>query len=195
MQRSCLPGLLETGTLCVSDNQCGESELCLQGPQNEEAQCFEIVGHCTPRCSGDFDCSSGYCDPKSGECVEEEPTGRSFGEHCTQDGQCRGSCVEFEDGTSECEERCRVGAASGCGFPRLEESGVFCAYFAFDLSAIEFEQGSGDTGICASLCGCDGDCPDDQRCYPIETQGYRGICTGGLNEDEGILCGGAGGGN
>jgi hypothetical protein len=70
----------------------------------------------------------------------------------------------------------------------LEGSGVACAYFAYDLSALEKEQGAGDTGICALLCDCDDDCPGDQICLDFSIDGKAGVCTGGLESSDGIAC-------
>jgi hypothetical protein len=187
---ACAPAVIFGADACTTDTQCSDDELCLVDQDTGEAACSEVVGECAPRCGGDFDCEDGQaCDPESGECTSSAVSGKRFGEACDpQADECAGVCIEFADGTAECEEACRVGAPSGCGQEEIAGSSVACAYFAYDLSDLDVEQGSGDTGICAKLCDCDDDCPDSQMCLAISSGDYAGVCTGGLSAEQGTTC-------
>lgn len=186
----CSPYVASGGDPCDRDAQCNDDELCLVDDDTGRATCSRILGECSPRCGGDFNCPQGeHCHSENGTCQTKPPQGDGFGTSCDpEDSECQGPCVEFENGTSECEEHCRVGASSGCGMEKLEGSGVACAYFAYDLSALDVEQGAGDTGICAHLCDCNSDCPDDQNCLDWPMDGSAGVCTGGLESSDGITC-------
>jgi hypothetical protein len=187
---TCTPFVELGDDQCERDAQCGSDELCLVDQDTGHAACSKIVGECSPQCGGDFDCPRGeHCHPKDGTCQKKPPTGERYGQPCDPvDSHCQGTCVEFDNDTAECEEHCRVGAPSGFGMEELEGSGVACAYFAYDLSALDVEQGAGDTGICARLCDCDDDCPGDQICLDFSIDGKSGICTGGLESSDGIAC-------
>ncbi len=181
---ACTPFLQETGDECSRDSECESGALCFSSPgdSSSEGECFFVVGEC--------------------EEVDSAVDGLRFGDDCDlKKDKCAGRCVAVgEDATedaAECEETCRVGAKSGCGEDTLKGSGVSCAYFAFDLSDIDVTQGRGDVGICAPLCDCNDDCPGSQLCFDQPTDGYAGICTGGIASDDSLACdvgiGGAGG--
>jgi hypothetical protein len=150
----------------------------------------------------DAEASAGVCLLLVGRCldIEQSTGGDRFGEPCVVGEEtCAGICVEVDEGQGECEEHCRVGAAGGCGVEDLEEAGLACAFFAYDLSDIDAEQGAGDLGVCAHLCNCDEDCPGTQRCLEQRSGDFAGVCTGGAFSEEALTCfdntGGAGGMN
>lgn len=179
---ACTPVPEETGDECNRDSECEDGALCFESMDASASagECLRIVGRCLP--------------------IEEPAEGDRFGESCTvgQDS-CAGSCVAIDGDEGECEEHCRVGASSGCGQADLEGSGVACAFFAYDLSDIDAEQGEGDLGVCAHLCNCADDCPGDQWCLSQPTGEFGGVCTGGVSGEEALHCrdglGGAGGMN
>lgn len=177
---ACTPVLEPTGATCDRDQDCAVGSLCFE--------------------SASTDSSIGECLSVSGQCLELEVSdvGDRYGSDCTPGTTtCAGTCVPIDESGAECEEPCRVGEDSGCGLEFLQGNGVACAYFAYDLSALHIEQGAGDVGICAKLCNCHDECPGSQLCLDSPTDGYRGICTGGIDSDEAIQCekgmGGAGG--
>jgi len=201
--RACAPTLVSTETECNRDAECEEGALCFESSNSNasEGLCMKVEPLCVFRCGGDFDCEGeAKCNPASGRCEAAVELGARFGEACGSGAdECAGHCVQVDDDRWECEEQCRVGAASGCGEAVLEDSNAACAYFAFDLDDIDVEQGAGDAGVCARLCDCDGDCPGDQLCLADGFNGYRGVCTGGLEPEDSLgACaadgmGGAGG--
>lgn len=204
---ACTPVLGESGISCNRDEDCAARELCFESSDPDSdvdasaGVCLRLYGECLPRCGGDFDCDDGQeCDIKSGACVDNaNNAGARFGESCESDSDCAGICVAItDDGVSECEEHCRVGASSGCGTENLETSDIACAYFAYALDKFGEEQGAGDVGICAQLCNCSSECPGEQKCSSLPTRGFAGVCTGGAVLDEISDCpdpgtGGAGG--
>jgi hypothetical protein len=164
---ACTPVLLSTGTACARDEDCEASALCFEqtDASMSTGECLDVVGACEPRCAGDFHCADGEsCDRFTGECSSTVRGGERFGSSCAEDDDCAGVCRVIDADEAECEENCRVGAESGCGFEQLEGSGVACAFFAYDLSDVDVSQGSGDLGVCADLCDCNDDCPGTQRC-------------------------------
>ncbi len=151
----------------------------------------------------------GTCQEIVGICTELEVAaeGKQFGESCdpaASSDPCAGLCVAVgDDGAGECEQSCRVGAKSGCGADNLRQEGLDCAFFAYDLSDADIEQGIGDQGVCAHLCDCNADCPGQQSCLNNPTSEFRGVCAGGIAEadtlptcpDQGGIGGAAGNGN
>ncbi len=204
---ACTPVLGTMGVTCDDDDDCGADELCFSSIASDSSEgfCMRLYGECLSVCDDDSDCGAGsMCNRRTGACIDEGDTGwplpgdARFGESCTSSDDCAGSCVQISDEVFECEEYCRVGAVSGCGVEDLSESAVACAYFAFDLSDFDADQGAGDVGICANLCDCTADCPGQQKCLPRPLRGHAGVCTGGVVEDEITACpdvsgGGAGG--
>ena len=198
--QTCEPSLSDMEISCATDDDCGSDALCLENMASEPS-CYAVSGICVAHCSSDAACplagdarSRTHCNPRSGLCEAEPAEGLEFGETCTpEQDECRGTCAAA-GATYECEEYCRIGAASGCGESKLEGSGVACAFFAYDLSAIGAEQGAGDTGVCAKLCDCNADCPGAQRCLQFPTAESAGICAAGITEADSLACdAGAGG--
>lgn len=201
----CSPVLTPGKTSCTSDAACAEGSLCILEDESDpdSGLCSLVQGFCSPLCQSDDDCSEGrYCHPSSGECQSDKPQGAEFGASCELgSADCRGQCIAISSSVSECEERCRIGATSGCGADDLSQSDLplACAYFAYSLADAGIEQGSGDLGICAKLCSCNADCPGAQLCLPSKTKDFAGICTGGIALESSLPCedgggGGAGGG-
>ena len=202
---ACEPLLVTTDRGCDADDECNADELCFETDAIEGAtgRCERVLGVCSPRCGSDRDCNGRSCDLGSGECVNEAPTGLPAGASCDiANDECAGNCVAIDDEHAECEERCRIGAASGCGESDLDESQLVCGFFAYDLSGLDVKQGAGDTGVCANFCNCNDECPGDQRCLNSATENFAGLCAGGIDLEKSLPCspddgdggGGAGGG-
>ncbi len=196
---ACEPLIVPSTRGCERDKDCQSGELCFESDDGGGV-CEAVLGLCTPRCATDDDCGGGrFCEGASGECVAEEPSGLPLGASCDPSKQeCAGRCVEVSPGVGECEERCRLGAQSGCGEELLSMSELICGFFAYDLRDLGIEQGDGDTGVCAKLCQCNADCPGDQRCLNNPVAKFAGLCAGGIALADSVVCqsgqGGAGGG-
>lgn len=188
--QSCSPFLDSTDDACDEDEDCPGDALCFQSERFDETagECFTMIAACVEQCGGDFDCPSGSsCDRASGHCGDVVSNGRNFGEPCDPDkDECAGSCVQVANEIYECEEHCRVGSESGCGVENMSESGIACAFFAYNLIDFDVEQGAGDTGICSHLCHCNKDCPGDQLCYAAPQSGFDGVCAAGLAESDSV---------
>lgn len=179
---SCQPLGVATGVSCSEDADCRGDGALVEAYGDAVPLCFEgecsILPVCLPRCNSDFDCPEGrFCDPATGECSRDVPSGKAVGEPCdpTETGECRGICVELPDGSGECEENCTVGAQGGCGFADASEAPVRCEFFAFDLGR---EMGGQDEGSCATLCDCDAACPGEQLCFAFDDLPTAGLCLG-----------------
>lgn len=155
---ACSPSWVSTGEPCERVEDCEVGERC-------EGTCLRDVPTCMPRCNSDTDCDGLFCDPRSGECVAELPSGRRLTERCnisTEYDPCRGSCglIERSEG-GRCDEACTLGAYPSCGVVP-EPPNVGCAI------AVNDKAGFGDLGYCALLCDCTADCPDQMVCVVAE---------------------------
>lgn len=177
---SCQPLLVDDQGSCSEESPCPAPYACQDG------RCT-ILPACLPRCNGDFDCpESRYCDLWLGECVMAQPTGKLPGDTCDPDAEvdeCRGMCLTYEDGVSECAENCTAGAPGGCGFLDQETAPIACAFFAYSL---DVRQGVQDEGSCAQRCNCNDDCLGEQLCWPESDSSKAGFCVGGLPLEESL---------
>lgn len=192
---SCSPTLVRTGVECQSDSDCDAGDGCYEvtSGATTSGECRKVLGGCLPRCGADSDCTDGrFCDLGSGECVSKARDGLENGSICDPSkDECRGICAATSDTEGFCEERCRIGSSSGCGFEKLSAEKVACAFFAFEVGT---DQGSGDTGVCASLCNCNSDCSSTELCLSSPVGDFAGICTSGIAASESLPCSTAGGG-
>lgn len=177
---SCQPTLADGAPECNDDEECSAPYLCFEGT-------CSLLPVCLPRCNSDNDCPADrYCNPRDGECVTARPTGKLPGETCDPDAsedECRGRCLSFGDGISECDEGCTVGAPGGCGYPDALTAPVVCAFYAYDLGV---PQGVLDEGSCAQLCRCNDECPGVQLCLPDPEGGPLGVCVSGLAPEDSV---------
>lgn len=156
---ACTPSWVTTGEACASAEDCEAGERC-------SGTCLRDEPTCMPRCNSDSDCDTGlFCDPRSGECVGELPSGRRLAERCNismAEDPCRGSCgmIERSEG-GRCDEACTLGAYPSCGVVP-EPPNVGCAI------PVNERAGFGDLGYCALLCDCTADCPDQMVCVVAE---------------------------
>ncbi len=146
---ACEPLLFPYDVSCQSDDDCQSGESCLSNSTGGKS-CALTLGVCTPRCGSDQDCADGrFCNGGTGECVDDAPQGLDDGEACEiGKAQCRGSCIEYGDGTAACAEYCRIGAQRGCGATDLASSSRACDTFAY--GDVGVDQGKGDTGVCTA---------------------------------------------
>lgn len=177
---SCQPLLVYGGPACDDTTSCPGGSLCFDGT-------CSIRPTCLPRCNGDFDCPEDrYCDPKHGECVTSPPQGKGPGESCDPEAdvdECRGRCITFGSGISECDENCTVGAPGGCGHPDVTTAPVVCAFFSYDFGVT---QGVLDEGSCARVCRCNDDCPGAQLCLEDPFGPGPGVCVSGLAPEDSL---------
>ena len=181
---------------CTSNDDCDIDDQCLATSEGgTEGTCFAIPQVCLPRCNTDQDCTPGrFCDPRSGECIDDEPTGKPFDEPCDPDAEvdeCAGSCAS--DGI--CIQKCVLGAYPACGSTSTTNATGDCLFFAYQNTA------QGDVGLCGALCDCTDDCRGDLECVqfdtmegPYEYLGRKGYC-GVKGADSVVLdsCEGTGG--
>jgi hypothetical protein len=114
------------------------------------------VTACLPTCGKDNQCGGGFCNPRTGACVPQKPTGKKHGSLCdasaaNRDG-CLGLCQTFVNMTpSICVQACVYGGdvtnTDDCGGI---ENGV-CVYKPAAL-------GAGDFGRCAARCNQHDEC-------------------------------------
>lgn len=177
---SCQPLLVDEATACDESTPCPDPLLCIDGA-------CSILPACLPRCNGDFDCPEDrYCDPRHGECVTSPPVGKGPGETCDPEAEmdeCRGRCLTFGDGISECDENCTVGAPGGCGHADASTAPVICAFFSYDFGVT---QGVLDEGSCARVCRCNDDCPGVQLCLEDPFGPGPGVCVSGLTLEDSL---------
>lgn len=181
---------------CTSDDDCDIGDGCLATNEaGTEGVCYSTPQVCLPRCNSDQDCpSSRFCDPRSGECIDEEPTGKPFDEPCDPDAEvdeCAGFCAN--DGV--CVQKCIVGSYPSCGSSNNTNATADCLFLAYQGANV------GDVGLCGALCDCTDDCRGDLACIriendqgPFEYRGRTGIC-GVAGDGDTLLdtCAGAGG--
>jgi hypothetical protein len=162
----------EDGTAaCQSSAECSGNQVCA-------GTCLGVFPVCLPNCATDAHCPQGrYCDPASGACVEEEPSGAAVGEACSDDGDCASNiCVE-----GLCTRVCTLGVDDACG-----DDGA-C------LPLLDVTIDLGDRGRCFSLCDCNSDCGND-TCLSFQDDelasniGYDGFCGEVLTGDVELTC-------
>lgn len=163
---------------CTSNDDCDIGDGCLANAEGStEGTCYSTPQVCLPRCNSDQDCVSGrYCDPGSGECVDEEPTGKIFDEPCDPDAEvdeCAGFCAN--DGF--CAEKCIIGTYPACRSSSNDEATADCLFLGHEDANV------GDVGFCGALCDCTADCRGDLACIriendegPFEYRGRTGLC-------------------
>ncbi len=176
-EMSCQPLLQESGISCDTTLDCPEPLYCLEG------EC-SIAALCMPRCNSNQDCPEGrFCEPALGECVKTEPRGKALGESCNPNAateECRGVCVNLGGEGGECVEFCTLGAPNGCGYEDATRAPVVCA-IGYDVGE---PLGALDDGICATVCACNDDCPETQRCVDLDDGDP--LCMSGVDEDESL---------
>ena len=172
-----------TGIECTTDADCAQGS-CL------DSECLVPLSLCLPRCGADSDCPSGrFCDPGSGECVDDEPAGLGLDESCdpaASTDECRGFC-----GTTSmtCVETCTFGAFPTCGSddPTFATAECFPVLDGTDL---------GDIGVCVRLCDCSSECGGGLPCVSFESptigqpplRGRAGFCVEELADDILLTC-------
>lgn len=181
---------------CTSDDACDIGDRCLLNNEGDvEGLCYATPQVCLPRCNSDQDCPSGrHCEPRTGECTDEAPTGKQFDEPCDPDAEvdeCQGFCAS--DGF--CVQKCIIGTYPSCGSTSNTEATADCFFSAYQNTDV------GDVGLCGALCDCTADCRGDLKCIrienddgPFEYRGRQGFC-GIPEETTPVLdtCDGAGG--
>lgn len=184
---------------CQSDDDCDIGDGCLvENEGDTEGVCYSVPQVCLPRCNSDNDCPADrFCDPRSGECMDDEPTGKRFDEPCDPDAEvdeCAGFCAS--DGF--CVEKCILGSYPACGSTSNTEATGDCFFRAFQ------DTDDGDVGLCGGLCDCNADCRGGLDCVqiandegPFEYRGRSGYCapssTGDVILEECDGTGGTGG--
>lgn len=174
---------LTTGATCSDDADCeGDGELC-----DVDGNCRRPSNACYPMCGSDLDCPDEmFCDPGSGACVDEEPTGDPVGETCDPEAEedtCLGRCVTVVDENdealaSQCTADCKFLAEGQCGWTDMTEPAPAVCFPRGDTT------GEGDQGFCVTLCDCDADCAGDQKCFEYDPEdptfselfGHPGVC-------------------
>lgn len=162
--------LHETSASCRTDADCDIGDSCQSGT------CFRTPQVCLPRCNSELDCPAGrFCDPASGACVDEEPTGKRFGESCdpnASEDECAGFCDE-----GVCYEKCILLSYPACGSTSEEEATADCLWLPYS------NLSGGDVGLCGQLCDCSDDCRGDFDCVqledeegPFDYRGRPGLC-------------------
>ena len=183
-------------TECTSDEDCDIGDRCFLVEEGSETGiCFDLPQVCLPRCNSDRDCPVGrFCDPGSGECVDDEPTGKPFNEPCDPDAEvdeCAGFCSSA-DGV--CLEFCVLGTYPACRSTSNTEGTAACLFVLSESAS------SGDVGICGQLCDCSDECPASFSCVQFadsdgtfEVSGRPGYC-GQADRDTPVLtdCGAGG---
>ncbi|HEY6722550.1 MAG TPA: hypothetical protein VI197_00925 [Polyangiaceae bacterium] len=181
---------------CTSDMDCDIGDGCLATSEDAaEGVCYSTPQVCLPRCNWDQDCPSGrFCDPRSGECIDEERPGKQFDETCDPDAEvdeCQGFCAN--DGV--CVQKCIVGTYPACGSSSNTDASADCLFLAYQGANV------GDVGLCGALCDCTDDCRGDLVCIriendqgPFEYRGRTGLCgVAGVEDTVLSTCDGAGG--
>lgn len=181
---------------CKTNNDCDIGDGCLATSEgSDEGVCYSTPQVCLPRCNSDQDCPAGrFCDPRSGECIDDRPTGKFFDDSCDPDAEpdeCRGFCAS--DGS--CAEKCILGTYPSCGSTSTTHATAACLFLAYEGANV------GDVGLCGALCDCTDDCRGDQSCVriensegPFEFLGRTGLCTVARAGDTVLdTCEGAGG--
>lgn len=166
---ACEPTYRYVEVACDVDADCGSSAVCRGG------SCYVVYPVCLPRCNGSADCPAPTaCDPVSGECVDEAPSGAPVGAACdpaaTRD-ECRGVCLATgSSAEGRCHEFCTLGVSGGCG------TDSDC------VLVLDSAPGSapGDVGACATRCSCDNPCAHGLDCVSLEgsasdTDGYCAV--------------------
>lgn len=161
----------------------------------DDLACDPTTQVCGPKCASHADCPSArYCDPRSGVCIDDEPTGLSFDEPCDPTADvdpCRGYCSD----EGVCVETCVIGTYPSCGSSSNTEATADCLFLLSEQREI------GDLGACGRLCDCHAECLGDTSCVqitnsqgPFEYRGRTGICVIPTSADVPLPCGAAGAG-
>ncbi|HEY6729105.1 MAG TPA: hypothetical protein VI197_34080 [Polyangiaceae bacterium] len=185
---ACEPTYRQVEVACDVDGDCGASAVCRSGA------CYLVYPLCLPRCNGSADCPApAVCDPVSGECVAEAPSGKALGAMCdptSSEDECRGVCLPGSGTSGErCHEFCTLGASDACG------AGADCVLTLDSAPG----SASGDVGACAKRCSCDAACDFGLECVSLEGSG-AGYCAVSSTERPVLECpisgfGGAPGGS
>jgi hypothetical protein len=201
---ACAPLFAPTNTMCTTDANCGQDEIC-----DPEQGCFQVIPACLPQCNADSDCGTGlYCDPQDGLCAPMEKAGKALGSLCTQPvgsapDECRGTCIGLvvtaggDPLTHLCAENCTIGALPSCGWagPASGTPANGLCLFSSTIIGDRGGPGSGDRGSCAKLCNCNSDCSTlnpDLICADIgdaalaQATRRKGFCTLPQEDDGGL---------
>ena len=168
-------GLLPTGengaSSCSASADCELNQICAGG-------CVGVFPVCLPNCATDAHCPEDYfCDPATGACLEDEPSGAAVGEACSEDADCASNFC----GEGICTRTCTFDVDAACGTNGL-------CFPAFDVTT-----DPGDFGRCWTLCDCADDCAND-TCLSFQDQdfedfiGYAGFCGEALSGDVELAC-------
>jgi hypothetical protein len=166
---------------CTADEDCTAPALC-----DLEGQCRRPTEACYPSCGNDLECPEDwFCNPRSGACQEEEPTGDPTNTTCDREATedaCLGRCASFVDENDEvvesiCVQDCNFLAPGQCGWlDTTQPAEEFC----FGRFA---DSGPGDQGLCYELCDCSEECTGDHSCFEYPepdafemVTGRRGVC-------------------
>lgn len=112
---------------------------------------------CDPTCATDADCKGRKCDLGTGLCVDVTsgsgvlPLGAECDPNLTPD-HCKGACITFQGGVSLCSGVCSLGTI-GCDQDQSNPTPSVACDIPGSATAT-----TGDSGYCATLCDCDGDC-------------------------------------
>ncbi|HVJ16403.1 MAG TPA: hypothetical protein VM686_13270, partial [Polyangiaceae bacterium] len=196
----------ELDTDCTDNLDCGANEACLSGV------CNAVLTVCLPNCGSDADCDDGlFCDPLTGLCMEDPPTGKGVNEACDPaadpdecaSGYCSVTYMHEDEGT--CSGFCNLGHPFSCGYTGEGKADAACL-FGTVLSGEASEVG--DLGVCGQLCDCDDECTaTGEVCRPFGDPVFEelwqrvGYCVpivegGTFTADDAIgPCGAGGGGN
>ncbi len=194
---------------CVLPCDFGPAELGEKCHGRRDVACVATdVGSgpaCLPRCNDDSQCCPDgescerRCQPATGLCGLDIPTGEPSGTPCSgpMDASCRGSCVAIGDGPDRyvCADLCTFGSFPACGW--RPSAGPAPAYCHFAVPRVErLGRAAGDAGWCAALCDCDDDCQAPLACQPFADERdasatHRvGVCTW---TESALVCEGAAG--
>lgn len=168
----CLPRC-KLGDPAPNDDKCrGRVDLVCG-----EATAGSGEGYCRPACRSDLDCGERQCNPRTGFCGDEPPSGDPIGSACNPaDSRCAGGCIDHGSSWAECSAVCRLNTP-GCG--QTAASGPPYDFWCYlDPSNA---GGVGDLGYCTRVCDCDDDCGRvDAVCEPhssLESDTSRaGVC-------------------
>jgi len=145
------------------------------------------MGVCYPFCYSDGECDTGFCDPASGACVPQLPTGLPDGSVCSEDDDCFGGiCYPIAGGSSGvCTSVCSMrNDTFACHRDIGDTSPAGSACFPpLPLLVYGVELGQNDAGQCLPTCdvavGCehpDWSCISLQSDFYTADVGHEGLC-------------------
>lgn len=146
------------------------------------------LGVCIPKCFSDAECDGGYCDPYTGSCVDEPPTGAVDGSECDVPEDCLGGiCLRLtaEDEFGTCISECSVHPETyACHRDLGDTSPVPSACFPhLELLYLGILPAFKDLGHCVPTCQVGAGCgTDGWTCIPaddpeyVEDVGADGFC-------------------